>query len=100
MPERMKEPAQVHLGVPCSGGGCKERARWRPVLILRTANGGTATVSLPVAICESHLGRRRRVVDTLALAGADVIEKVLADLGFEIPDIDWERSAIRYVAVT
>jgi hypothetical protein len=31
-------------------------------------------------------------------AGLHVIEQVLADLGFEISDIDWDRSAIRYVA--
>jgi hypothetical protein len=93
--------ASVQLGsvARCSAYGCKERAVWRPVLILKSPTGGTATVSLPVAVCESHRGKGR-VVDALSATGVNVVERVLADLGFEIPDIDWNGSTIRYVAVT
>jgi hypothetical protein len=39
------------------------------------------------------------VLDALSATGVHVLERVLGDLGFEIPDIDWDRSTIRYVAV-
>ena len=91
-----KQPQVVRS---CNHEGCNETAMWRLIIEARTAYTGTAVLLyLPVAVCGLHRDEGS-VIGALSAAGVCIVEDTLAGRGLEIPDIDWERSRVRYVSL-
>lgn len=73
---------------------------WRPYLVLVPVTpSGTAErvlLPLPIQVCERHRGRGL-MTSVLSTAGVRVVEEALGDL--ELPDVMWDRSRVRFIAI-
>lgn len=90
-------PASPHEG-SCSRRSCRKKAMWQPIAVLRAGtDGGSKRLLLPLPpLCDQHRGHGRQIAEVLGAVGMELLQASLAD---ELPDIDWDRSRVRFFSL-